>query len=205
MNELLLTGFEPFGGAAVNPSREVARALDGTVIDGTRVTALELPCVFGDASRVLLAAAASRPWALVLCLGLADNRTEFGVERVALNLDDARLPDNAGQQPVDRPVVPDAPLAYLATLPIKRMVVALRADGHPAAVSQTAGTYVCNHVFFALMHWAAQRPQAPRAGFLHVPPLALAPLEAQVMAVRTALAAGLTPGADLALAAGAIA
>ena len=205
MTELLLTGFEPFGGDAVNPSREVVRALDGTLIAGARVTGLELPCVFGEASRVLLGAAHSRPWALVLCLGLASNRSEFSVERVALNLDDARLPDNAGQQPVDRPVVAGGPTAHLATLPIKRMAAALRADGPPAAVSQTAGTYVCNHVFYALMHWASAQVAPPRAGFMHLPPLGIVPLGAQVQAVRTALQAAQVPGDDLHLPAGAIA
>jgi pyroglutamyl-peptidase len=108
---------------------------------------------------------------MLLSLGLASNRSEVTVERVALNVDDARIPDNAGQQPVDQPVVPDGPTAYLASLPIKRMVAAVRAAGVPASVSQTAGTFVCNHVFYAGAHWRATQAPGLRVGFVHLPPL----------------------------------
>lgn len=198
MKRILLTGFEPFGGDAVNPSWEVARRLDGEVLAGARVTALQLPCVFGRANDTLRAAAQAGPWAVVLSLGLASNRSEVSVERIAINVDDARIPDNAGAQPVDVPVVPGGPAAYFGSLPLKRAVAALRGAGLPAAVSQTAGTYVCNHVFYGLMHWAATLLQPPRCGFVHLPPLAVLPLEAQLQAVRLLLQASLLPGADTA-------
>lgn len=104
---------------------------------------------------------------LVLALGQAASRDEISVERVALNLDDAPQPDNDGHQPVDRPVVPDGPAALFSTLPVKAMVAALRADGLPAGLSQTAGTYVCNHVFYGLQHRLAAT--VVRSGFVHVP------------------------------------
>lgn len=167
-NTVLLTGFEPFGGEAENPSQEIARALDRRRIGGRTVVGRVLPCAFG-ASRVELArlVRAVRP-ELVICLGLAGGRAEITPERVAINIDDARLPDNAGAQPVDRPIVRGGPAAYWSTLPIKAIVAALRARGMPAAVSQTAGTFVCNHVFYGLMH-ALRGNRRVRGGFIHVP------------------------------------
>lgn len=176
---VLLTGFEPFERDPVNPSWEVARALDGWQHAGATVRAVQLPCVFGKAAQALDAALAQWQPTLVICLGLAGGRAEVSLERVAINLDDARIADNAGQQPVDTAVVPGAPAAYFSTLPIKAIVRDLRAEGLPAAVSNTAGTFVCNHLFYALMHRLAQRAAgaatlpataAPaRGGFIHVP------------------------------------
>lgn len=204
MKRVLLTGFEPFGGEATNPSWEVAQRLDGERIADAQVTALQLPCVFGRSVDVLLDATRRDPWDLVLSLGLASNRTELSVERVAINVDDARIPDNAGAQPVDTPVLRGAPAAYFSSLPIKRLVTTLRGAGLPAAVSQTAGTYVCNHVFYGLMHWASALPAPPRAGFVHVPPLAVLPLEAQLQAVRLLVEAALQPGDDTVVTGGAV-
>ena len=141
--------------------------------------AAQLPCVFGDAVVRLQAAIAQWQPVLVICLGLAGGRSEITPERVAINVDDARIPDNAGRQPVDTAVQLHGPVAYFSTLPIKAMVRSLRAEGIPASVSNTAGTFVCNHVFYALMHHLAQgttnegRPQASaaRGGFIHVPAL----------------------------------
>ena len=164
---LLLTGFEPFGGEPVNVSWELATALDGCRIGGLRVVAVELPCVFGEAlSRLDGALRRHRP-ALVLATGQAAGRGELSFERVAINVDDARIPDNAGARPVDQPVVHGAPAAYFSTLPIKAMAEAAQAAGVPAGVSQTAGTFVCNHVFFGLQHRLRRRPA--RSGFLHLP------------------------------------
>ena len=165
---ILLTGFEPFGGDSINPSWEIARALDGEAIDGAHVVAVQLPCVFGQAHAVLADALARHRPQLVLCLGLAANRNALSVERVGINVDDARIPDNAGAQPIDQLAVPGAPAAYFATLPIKAMVVALQQAGLPAEVSQTAGTFVCNHVLFGLMH-QLRRKRGVRGGFMHVP------------------------------------
>jgi pyroglutamyl-peptidase len=165
---LLLTGFEPFGGDTLNPSWELARALDGQTIGTLRVRALALPCAFGHSLALLDDALRRwRPHAVV-CLGLAAGRAELSVERVAINIDDAPIPDNAGHQPKDQAVIADGPAAYFSRLPIKAMVAASRAQGVPAGVSQTAGTFVCNHVFYGLLHRWRRRPARP-AGFIHVP------------------------------------
>lgn len=164
---LLLTGFEPFGGETVNPAWEIARSLDSALIEGVRVRAWQLPCVFGAALRALDEALQAHAPVLVLALGQASGRCDLSVERVAINVDDARIPDNAGAQPVDEPVLPGAPAAYFSTLPIKAMVAGLRAAGYPASVSQSAGTFVCNHVFYGLQHRLAGT--AVRGGFMHIP------------------------------------
>jgi pyroglutamyl-peptidase len=167
LRPVLVTGFEPFGGETTNPSQDVARALDGRVIAGRVVVAAVLPCVFGESRRQLRCLLRRHRPAVTICLGLAAGRAAITPERVAINVDDARIRDNAGQLPVDRPVVRGAPAAYWSTLPVKAIVRALRARGWPAEVSQTAGTFVCNHVFFSLMH--ALRQAGGRGGFVHMP------------------------------------
>ncbi|MEP6502108.1 MAG: pyroglutamyl-peptidase I [Betaproteobacteria bacterium] len=196
---ILLTGFEPFGGESVNPSWEIARALDGWVCDGRVVRTALLPCVFGDALARLDDALAAWQPELVLCLGQAGGRAEISIERAALNVDDARIPDNLGRQPIDAEVVDGGPAAYFSTLPIKAVARDLRAAGVAAAVSNTAGTFVCNHVFYALMHRLATTPAlaGARGGFVHVPytPEQVAgrsgvpsmPLATQVEGIRAAL------------------
>ncbi|MBI2516966.1 MAG: pyroglutamyl-peptidase I [Opitutae bacterium] len=169
MKNILLTGFEPFGGDALNPSEEIARQLNGITIARHRVEGALLPCVFGAAIKELKHQIKLHEPALVICLGLAGGRAEITPERVAINVDDARIADNAGQQPIDRPVVKDGPAAYFSTLPIKAIVQELRAKEIPAAVSQTAGTFVCNHVFYGLMHELALHQKRVRGGFIHVP------------------------------------
>jgi pyroglutamyl-peptidase len=165
---ILLAAFEPFGGEAVNPAWEAVHALHGRRIAGHRVVARRLPVEFGASLRVLRAALREARPRLVLAVGQAGGRAAVSIERVAINVDDARIPDNAGRQPVDEPVVPGGPAAYFSTLPVKAMLVALREAGIPAEVSQTAGTYVCNHVFYGLMHALRRRRGVP-AGFIHVP------------------------------------
>lgn len=168
MKTVLLTGFEPFGGAARNPSGEIALAWDGREVAGARIVGAVLPCVFGSARRELdLLLRRHRP-AVVLCLGVAAGRAAITPERVAINVDDARIPDNAGRRPIDLPIVRGGPVAYWSTLPIKAIVAELRSRGVPAEVSQTAGTFLCNHVFYALMH-AVRRRRGVKAGFVHVP------------------------------------
>ena len=164
---ILVTGFEPFGGESVNSSWQVAEALHGRRIGGAPVVAVLLPCAFGAALTRLHAALAEHRPQLVLALGQAGGRSELSLERVAINLDDARIADNAGQQPIDEAVVSGAPAAYFSTLPIKAIVAALREAGVPAAVSPSAGSYVCNHVFFGLQH--ALAGSGVRSGFMHLP------------------------------------
>ncbi len=168
MRRVLVTGFEPFGGEQINPSWLAASRLEGEVIAGATVSARELPCVFGDAIEVLLREIDAIEPVLVICTGQAGGREGISLERVAINVDDARIADNAGKQPIDEPIVLGAPAAYFSSLPIKAIVHALHRDRVRAEVSQTAGTFVCNHVFFGLMHALAQRPDV-RAGFAHVP------------------------------------
>jgi pyroglutamyl-peptidase len=208
---ILLTGFAPFGGEAVNPSWEAVARLDGELIDGHRIVARCLPVEFGAALGALRAAIDETSPALVLCVGQSGGRAQLSIERVAINVDDARIPDNAGASPIDAPIVADGPAAYFATLPIKSMLAALREAGIPAEVSQTAGTYVCNHVFYGLMH--ALRDTPVRGGFVHIPyaPEQAArtpgapslPVDTVVAALRIALRTALATSTDRRLAAGA--
>lgn len=207
---VLLAGFEPFENDPVNPAWEIARSLDGWTCEGAAVQAVQLPCVFGRAiDRLDEALAAGTAPVLVLCIGAAGGRTEISLERAALNVDDARIPDNAGYQPIDIPVVEGAPAAYFSTLPIKAMVRDMRAAGLPAAVSNSAGTFVCNHIFYALMHRIATQPVLAhtRGGFVHVPYLpeqaasrpgfASLALATQVEAFRVAIRTALTVRDDV--------
>jgi pyroglutamyl-peptidase len=166
---VLLTGFEPFNGATINPAWEAVRALEGWQGDGFQVEVRQLPCVFGDAIEDLTALIDELHPDVVIAVGQAGGRPDISVERVAINVDDASILDNGGQQPVDTAIAADGPAAYFSTLPIKAIVHALREKGLVAGVSQTAGTFVCNHVFYGLMHHAATQPQPIKAGFIHVP------------------------------------
>jgi len=164
----LVTGFEPFGGEPVNPALEALRLLParlGALEVATRV----MPAVFGRSLDALEDALGAVIPDIVLCVGLAGGRAALSLERVAINIDDARIPDNSGQQPIDVPVVAGGPAAYFATLPLRAAVAALSDAGLPAAVSNSAGTFVCNHLFYGLMHLAATRRPGLRGGFLHVP------------------------------------
>src|SRR6185312_577493 len=164
---ILLTGFAPFAGEAVNPSWQAVRALDGETIEGHRIVATELPTEFDGSLRALRTALRTTRPRVTIAVGLAGGRAGISLERVAINVVDARIPDNAGAQPVDVPVVGRGPAAYFSTLPIKSALASLRGAGMEAHISQTAGTYVCNAVFYAMMH--AVRRKRLRAGFVHVP------------------------------------
>lgn len=204
MKAVLLTGFEPFGGEEVNPSQEIARHWHGRVIGGHRVVGALLPCVFGAAITELKSQIRATKPVLVICTGQAGGRADITPERVAINVDDARIADNAGRQPVDRPIVRGGPAAYWSALPIKAIVAALRKHGVPARVSQTAGTFVCNHVFYGLMH-ALHTRRGVRGGFIHVPFLPeqakqgqpSLPLETMVEAVGLAIKTALQIRRDL--------
>ena len=168
MRTVLLTGFEPFDQDTLNPSWEAVRLLDETLInEDVRIIARQLPCVFSQAPAHLHALIERFTPHMVLAVGLGPGRSDIALERVAINLIDARIPDNLGEQPVDIPVAAEGPTAYFSTLPIKAMVAALRAAGIPATVSHTAGTFVCNQVFYSLQHSLAG--STVRSGFMHVP------------------------------------
>jgi pyroglutamyl-peptidase len=164
----LVTGFEPFGGDRINPSFEALTRLP-TRLAGLGITTRALPVDYGAALPALRDAILTIAPDIVLSVGLAGGRAELSLERVAINVDDARIPDNDGNQPIDRPVVVGGPAAYFASLPIKAAVAALRLAGLPATVSNSAGTFLCNHVFYGLMHEAASGGKQFRGGFLHVP------------------------------------
>ena len=172
MKTILLTGFEPFGGNAVNPSQLVASRLNGAELDGCRIIGATLACEFGRSISQLKGLMERHQPVLVVCLGLAENRADITPERIAINVDDARIPDNAGFQPTTRPVVDGGPAAYWSTLPIQEIVTALLDRGFPASISESAGTFVCNHVFYGLMHELSHHPDAARGGFIHIPTLA---------------------------------
>nr|BFF10865.1 pyroglutamyl-peptidase I [Microbacterium flavescens] len=167
MTTILLTGFEPFGGDPANPSGEavgiVAARWSGPE---TLITAV-LPVTFDGAAARLTELVAEHSPDVILATGLAGDRGTISVERIAVNLLDARIPDNAGAQPVDVPSVAGGPAAYFATLPVKAIARDIAATGIPSAVSHSAGTFVCNHVFFTALHEAGVR--GARAGFIHVP------------------------------------
>ncbi|EPX2176576.1 TPA: pyroglutamyl-peptidase I [Serratia marcescens] len=168
MQKVLITGFEPFGGERLNPSWEVVKQLNDMELVGARIVARQLPCVFGAALDALNAAIDEVQPVMVLAIGQAGGRTDITIERVAINVDDARIPDNQGQQPVDEPIVAGGPAAYFSTLPIKAMVSSMREAGILASVSQTAGTYVCNHVMYGLLHRLSGQREV-KGGFIHIP------------------------------------
>jgi pyroglutamyl-peptidase len=168
MQKVLITGFEPFGGERVNPSWEVVKQLNDMELAGARIIARQLPCVFGEALEALNAAIDEVQPVMVLAIGQAGGRTDITLERVAINVDDARIPDNQGKQPIDELIVENGPAAYFSTLPIKAMGGSMREAGIPASVSQTAGTYVCNHVMYGLLHRLNDQ-QAIKGGFIHIP------------------------------------
>jgi pyroglutamyl-peptidase len=168
---VLVTGFDPFGPNTVNPSWMAVQALHGRQIGGHRIVGAQLPTVFGQSLETLRELLLRHRPALAICTGQAGGRGALSLERIAINVNDARIADNTGAQPVDTPVVAGGPAAYFSSLPIKAMLANLLDEGINAEVSQTAGTFVCNHVFYGLMHELATRTELrhTRGGLVHVP------------------------------------
>ena len=166
MKRILVTGFDPFGGQPVNPAREAVLRLPDTV-GGYEITKLEIPTVFGLAAETVLQAASELQPHAILCVGQAGGRAAVTPEVVAINLREASIPDNAGNIPVNTPVVENAPAAYFATLPVRDMVRAVKERGIPCALSYTAGTFVCNDLLYTLLHH--YRDTDVRVGFVHIP------------------------------------
>ncbi|APV52602.1 pyroglutamyl-peptidase I [Betaproteobacteria bacterium GR16-43] len=165
---MLVTGFEPFGGETTNPSWDLCDLLPPS-IGGVRVETLMVPCRFRTAIEVVATALQMLNPELLVCVGQAGGRDRLSFERVGINVDDARIPDNAGERPIDQPIAVNGPPAYFATLPVKAMAQAARAAGVPAEVSNTAGTFVCNHLLYGVLHFIALSGMGTRAGFVHVP------------------------------------
>ncbi len=166
---ILLTGFDPFGGEAVNPAWEAVKQLEGLTIGSALVHTVEIPTVRFKAIVCLKDAIAAWDPDVVICVGQAGGSSVMRVERVAINCDDFRIGDNEGNQPIDETIVPGGPAAYFSTLPIKRIASAWLAHGIPGKVSNTAGTFVCNHIFYGLMDLLAHDPKPRKGGFIHVP------------------------------------
>jgi len=170
VTRVLVTAFEPFGGETVNPSQQAVCLLaELPQAPGIELRTVVLPVEFGRAVELLQTTIGAYGPDVVICVGEAGGRAGVTIERFAVNLDDAAIPDNAGHQPIEEPAVVGGPVAYAATLSVAALVEALLSAGIPAAKSSTAGTYVCNHVFYALMHLIATEQPQLRGGFVHVP------------------------------------
>ena len=167
MLKKLVTGFEPFNNGKLNPSEQLALALKPDDVPGAQILTKVLPVVYGEAAERLLALVAEHNPDVVISFGLAEGRTGITPERFAVNMDDASIADNAGHLRIDQPIHPDGPLAFETTLPIKELVSAVRSEGIPAAISLTAGTFVCNHIFYEMQR--ALSGSNVRSGFVHVP------------------------------------
>ena len=166
--KVLLTAFDPFGGDTVNPANEAVKLVSNNV-NGVEVVKVEVPTVFHKSIDVVAKAIEEEKPDAVLCIGQAGGRAELTPERVAINIDDARIADNEGNQPIDVKVFEDGEPAYFATLPIKAMVAAIRNAGIPSSVSNTAGTFVCNHLMYGVLYTLAKKYPGVRGGFMHVP------------------------------------
>lgn len=166
--KVLVTGFEPFGGEKINPSLEAVKMLPEE-ISGAEIVKASIPVVFGKSIKKLDELIEKEKPQVVICVGQAGGRFELSIERVAINIDDARIPDNDGNQPIDEKIFEDGENAYFATLPIKAMVEEMRAGSVPSAVSNTAGTYVCNNIMYGLLYLADKKYKGIRGGFIHVP------------------------------------
>ena len=166
--KIIVTGFDPFGGDTINPAYEAIKLIPPKVADA-EIIKVELPTVYGKCGEVLEAAIEQHKPDAVLCVGQAGGRSVISIEKVAVNLAEARIPDNAKQQPSDEAIVEGAPAAYFTNLPVKAMVKNCKSHGIPSSISYTAGTFVCNDIMYRLLHMIAQKYPKMRGGFIHVP------------------------------------
>ncbi|SKA93957.1 pyroglutamyl-peptidase [Caloramator quimbayensis] len=166
--KVLLTGFEPFGGERVNPSYEAIKNMPD-IIENIQIVKAEIPTVFKKSIQVLEEKIIEHNPDIVICVGQAGGRFEISIERIAINADDARIPDNEGNQPIDEKIFSDGDAAYFSKLPIKAIAEEIKKFGIPAAVSNTAGTFVCNHVMYGLLYLIDKKYANIKGGFIHVP------------------------------------
>lgn len=166
--KILLTAFTPFDGESINPALEAMKLLPDK-IGNLAVLKLEVPTVFGKSANLVLETMEREKPDFVLSIGQAGGRAEITPERIAINIDDARIPDNEGNQPMDSPIYLDGENAYFSTLPVKAMVEAIKKEGLPAALSNSAGTYVCNHLLYSVLYYIQINALPIKAGFIHVP------------------------------------
>ena len=215
--KILVTGFDPFGGEKINPALETIKRLPDTIL-GAQIIKLEIPTVVGKSLAKIKEAVEKENPDAVLSIGQAGGRSEITVERVGINIDDCRIPDNEGNQPIDEPVVKGGPAAYFVTVPIKAIVENIKAHNIPASISNTAGTFICNHVCYGVAHLAATRTATGnpmKSGFIHIPFLpeqvigkpALTPsmsLETIISGITHALEAIVEHGSDIKVSGGKI-
>ncbi len=166
--KILVTGFDPFGGESVNPAYEAVKRLDNNIA-GAEIVKVEIPTVFRKSINKLDEAIERENPDIVICVGQAGGRFDITVERVAINISDASIEDNEGNMPIDEPIFEDGESAYFSQLPIKAMVQKIREGGIPASVSNTAGTYVCNHIMYGLHYLIDKKYPSVKGGFIHVP------------------------------------
>ena len=166
--KLLLTAFSPFGGEKINPSLEAVKLVKDKILE-TDIIKLEVPTVFGKSIKIVADAIEKEKPDYVLCIGQAGGRYGITPERVAINIDDARIPDNEGKQPIDIPIFADGEPAYFSNLPVKAMVEEIRKEGLPASLSNSAGTYVCNHLMYGVLYTLSKKYKGVKGGFIHVP------------------------------------
>jgi len=166
--KVLLTGFDPFGGESINPAYEAVKLVKETIGE-CEVIKLEIPTVFNKSVEYIEKGIVEHRPDMVLAIGQAGGRATISVERVGINVDDARIPDNDGNQPIDEVIFSDGENAYFSNLPIKKMVSAMQEQHVPSSVSNSAGTYVCNHVLYSIMYLIHKKFPHLRGGFIHVP------------------------------------
>ncbi|RED55675.1 pyroglutamyl-peptidase I [Cohnella lupini] len=169
MKKVLLTGFDPFGGEVINPAWEVVSHFQSKPYDEFEVEVKQIPTVFRKSIEVLTRAIRDVQPDVVISLGQAGGRSDISVERVAINVDDAMIPDNEGNKPIDEIIVADGPSAYWSSLPIKAITADICKSGIPASISLSAGTFVCNHLFYGLQHMIATEFPNVKGGFIHIP------------------------------------
>ena len=168
MKKILVTGFDPFGGEKINPALEVIKLLPKKIGEN-EIKILEIPTVYKKSIEKIDKEIESYNPDYILSIGQAGGRTDISIERVAINIDDFRIKDNEGNQPIDEKIAEDGPDAYLVTIPIKAMVQKMIENKIPASVSNTAGTFVCNHVCYGMAHLASTKYPNMRTGFIHIP------------------------------------
>ena len=166
--KVLVTGFDPFGGEPINPAWEAVKAMKDTIA-GAEIVKMQIPTVVGKSIEKIHQKMKELQPDLVISVGQAGGRFGVTPERVAIIVTDARIPDNEGNQPVDEPIFPDGPAAYFSNLPVKAMVQAIKDAGYPSVLSNSAGTYICNHVMYGILYYIEKEFPNVRGGFIHVP------------------------------------
>jgi len=180
MKTILLTGFEPFGGSHINPSIEACKPYNGKTINGVEIKVVEIPLRYDEVKPALIKAIEDSNPSAVICTGQSGAST-INLERVAINVADARIAYNCGTQPVDKTIEPNGPVAYFSTLSLRKLLEALTDTKIPTVISNSAGTFGCNHIFYELMHYLSENKLYTPGGFIHVPSL-----PEQVMEKKTA-------------------